>query len=216
MPSLSLLLPDLATLVPFLLASLALNLTPGADMAYVATRSVSQGAGAGVVSALGVSSGGMIHTAAAAVGLSAVLLHSELAFAAIKYAGAGYLIYLAWRMLRAGGPAEGTAARPPIGLLRVYLEGALTNLLNPKVALFVLAFLPQFVDPAKGAVAWQILFLGLLFNIGGTLVNTAVAVSGSAAGRRLKGSPRFGRVMRRLAALVFVGLAVRLATSGRS
>src|SRR3546814_582271 len=140
MPSLSLLLPDLATLAPFLLASLALNLTPGADMAYVATRSVSQGAGAGVVSALGVSTGGMIHTAAAAVGLSALLLHSELAFAVIKYAGAGYLIYLAWRMLQAGGSAEDAAARSPIGLMRVYAEGALTNLLNPKVALFVLAF----------------------------------------------------------------------------
>lgn len=208
-------LPDLATLAPFLLASLALNFTPEADMAYVVTRSLGQGSGAGVMSALGISTGGMIHTSAAAVGLSALLLHSEFAFAAIKYAGAGYLLYLGWRMWRSGGTAHGGSARPRASLLRVYVEGALTNLLNPKVALFVVAFLPQFVDPTKDAVAGQILVLGFLFNLGGMVVNAAVALSSGAAKRRLGASRRFGNLMRRLSALVFVGLAVRLATSER-
>lgn len=212
---LSNLLPDLATLVPFLLASLALNFTPGADMAYVVTRSLGQGSGAGVVSALGISTGGMIHTAAAAVGLSALLLHSELAFAAIKYVGAGYLFYLGWRMWRSGGGRLDGPARPRASLMRVYVEGVLTNLLNPKVALFVVAFLPQFVDPARGAVAGQILVLGFLFNLGGTAVNAAVALSSGAAKRRLGASRRFGDLMRRLSALVFVGLAVRLAMGER-
>lgn len=211
-------LPELTTLAPFLLASLALNVTPGADMTYVATRSAAQGSSAGLVSALGISSGGMIHTAAAAVGLSAVLLHSQTAFAVVKYVGAGYLLYLAWRMWQGSGGADGGEAsrRPRASLARVYAEGVLTNLLNPKVALFVLAFLPQFVDPAKGAVAGQILVLGFLFNLGGTAVNAAVALSTDAAGRHLKASRRFGGLMRRLSALVFVGLALRLATSGRS
>jgi threonine/homoserine/homoserine lactone efflux protein len=209
-------IPDLATLAPFLIAALALNLTPGADMTYVIARSLGQGRGAGVSSAFGIAAGSFLHSVLAAIGLSALVLHSELAFQLIKYAGAAYLLYLAWKAWRSGNETADIAARRPAGLGRIFLEGALTNLLNPKVALFILAFLPQFVDPAKGNVAGQILFLGLLFNIGGTAVNLVVAWSTSAARGLVKGSPRFAGLMRRLSALVFVGLALRLAASERS
>jgi threonine/homoserine/homoserine lactone efflux protein len=209
-------IPDLATLAPFLVAALALNLTPGADMTYVIARSLGQGRGAGISSAFGIAAGSFLHSVFAAIGLSALVLHSELAFQLIKYAGAAYLLYLAWKAWRSGNEAAEIAERQPAGLGRIFLEGALTNLLNPKVALFILAFLPQFVDPAKGNVAGQILFLGLLFNIGGTAVNLAVACSAAAARGLVKGSPRFAGLMRRLTAFVFVGLALRLAASERS
>jgi threonine/homoserine/homoserine lactone efflux protein len=209
-------IPDLATLAPFLVAALALNLTPGADMTYVIARGLGQGRGAGISSAFGIAAGSFLHSVFAAIGLSALVLHSELAFQLIKYAGAAYLLYLAWKAWRSSNEAAEIAERRPAGLGRIFVEGALTNLLNPKVALFILAFLPQFVDPAKGNVAGQILFLGLLFNIGGTAVNLAVACSASAARGLVKGSPRFAGLMRRLSAIVFVGLALRLAASERS
>ncbi len=209
-------LPDLATLAPFLAAALALNLTPGADMTYVIARSVAQGRPAGVSSSLGIAAGSLVHSLLAAVGVSAVLQHSELAFQVIKWAGAAYLLFLAWKALRSAGQGPDAAARPPASQSRMFIEGMLTNLLNPKVALFILAFLPQFVDPAKGNVAAQVLFLGLLFNIGGTAVNLAVAWSTGAARGLVNGSPRFAAAMRRLSALVFVWLAIRLAVSERA
>src|SRR5215475_14341297 len=168
--------PPLATLAPFFVAALTLNLTPGADMTYVIARSLGQGRAAGVVSALGVSAGSLVHAMLAAIGLSALVLQSETAFQAIKYAGAAYLLYLAWKAWRATDAATSAAPRPPARLRRIFAEGALTNLLNPKVALFILAFLPLFVDPTRGNVAGQILFLGLLFNTSGTTVNILVAL----------------------------------------
>jgi threonine/homoserine/homoserine lactone efflux protein len=153
---------ELSQLLPFLAASLALNLTPGADMTYVIARSASQGRA--------------VHTVLAVVGVSALLQHSETAFLIVKYAGAAYLLYLAWKAIRSGDTAPSTERHlGRAGLWRVFREGALTNLLNPKVALFILAFLPQFVDPAKGSAALQILLLGMLFNIGGTAINVIVA-----------------------------------------
>src|SRR5215470_12344349 len=143
-------IPPLAALAPFFVAALTLNLTPGADMTYVIARSLGQGRAAGVVSALGVSAGSLCHATLAAVGLSALVLQSETAFQVIKYAGAAYLLYLAWKAWRAGDEGTAAAPRPPAGLGRIFAEGAFTNLLNPKVALFILAFLPLFVDPARG------------------------------------------------------------------
>jgi threonine/homoserine/homoserine lactone efflux protein len=207
---------DLTQLLPFLAAALALNLTPGADMTYVIARSATQGRAAGIAASFGIAAGSFVHSVLAALGVSALLQHSETAFLTVKYAGAAYLLYLAWKAVRAGGRAmsvEHTLAR--VSLWRVFAEGALTNLLNPKVALFILAFLPQFVDPAKGDPAIQILLLAALFNIGGTSVNAMVACSASAAARALGSSAAFGRWLNRLSALVFVGLAVRLALSER-
>jgi len=207
---------DLTQLLPFLAASLALNLTPGADMTYVIARSATQGRAAGIAASLGVSAGSIVHSVLAAFGVSALLQHSEAAFLAVKYAGAAYLIYLAWKAIRAGDGAavtDRTLART--GLWRVFAEGALTNLLNPKVALFILAFLPQFVDPSRGHAAIQILLLGAIFNIGGTSINAIAACSASAAARAINNSASFGRWLNRVSALVFVSLALRLALTER-
>ena len=210
--------PPLATLVPFMLAALTLNLTPGADMTYVIARSVGQGRAAGVVSAFGISAGSLGHSILAAIGLSALVLQSETAFQIIKFAGAGYLLYLAWKAWRAGDQAATATPRPAASLGRIFGEGALTNLLNPKVALFILAFLPLFVDPSRGSVAGQILFLGLLFNISGTTVNVLVACFVGwlvSAARKRARSRSFASIMRRVSALVFVCLAAQFALGHR-
>jgi threonine/homoserine/homoserine lactone efflux protein len=205
---------DLTQLLPFLAAALALNLTPGADMTYVIARSATQGRAAGIAASFGIAAGSFVHSVLAALGVSAILQHSETAFLIVKYAGAGYLLYLAWKAIGNQAVAvDRTLART--SLWRVFGEGALTNLLNPKVALFILAFLPQFVDPAQGNAAVQILLLGLIFNIGGTSVNAIVACSASAAARALGSSASFGRWLNRVSALVFVGLAVRLVLTER-
>jgi threonine/homoserine/homoserine lactone efflux protein len=207
---------DLAQLLPFLAAALALNLTPGADMTYVIARSATQGRAAGIAASLGVSAGSIVHSVLAALGVSALLQHSETAFLVVKYVGAAYLLYLAWKAIRVGNMAVmGKRALAPISLWRVFGEGALTNLLNPKVALFILAFLPQFVDPSGGNAAVQILLLGAIFNVGGTTVNAIVACSASLAARALGSSAGFNRWLSRASALVFVGLAVRFALSER-
>ena len=139
------LLPDWPLLLAFAAATLALNLTPGPDMAYITMRSLTQGRAAGIAASLGVGAGSLVHTVLAAVGVSAVLQHSEFAFALLKYAGAAYLVVVAWGLLRAGTQDATTQGAPPRPASRIFAEGALTNILNPKVALFFLAFLPQFV-----------------------------------------------------------------------
>jgi threonine/homoserine/homoserine lactone efflux protein len=209
-------MPDLATLWPFLVAALALNLTPGADMTYVIARTATQGRAAGVAASFGIAGGSFVHTALAAFGVSAILAHSEAAFITVKAVGAAYLLYLAWKAL-VNGAARSSAPRilPPVSLWRLFAEGMLTNILNPKVALFILAFLPQFVDPTAGPVWLQILFLGMLFNISGTTVNCIVTLSTAAAAGLLRGSAGIGRWLNRLSALVFVGLAIRLALAER-
>jgi threonine/homoserine/homoserine lactone efflux protein len=207
---------DLATLWPFLVAALALNLTPGADMTYVIARSATQGRAAGFSASFGIAAGSLVHTSLAAFGVSAILAHSEAAFLTVKALGAAYLLYLAWKALASSGlRAEATRSLPPASLHRLFAEGMLTNILNPKVALFILAFIPQFVDPKSGPVWLQILFLGTLFNIGGTTVNCLVAWSTVAAAKMLRGSANIGRWLNRLSALVFLGLAIRLALTER-
>ncbi|MBI2256999.1 MAG: LysE family translocator [Proteobacteria bacterium] len=210
-------MPDLAGLWPFFLAALALNLTPGADMTYVIARTATQGRAAGVAASFGIAGGSFVHTALAAFGVSAILAHSEAAFVTVKAVGAAYLLFLAWKALKTGAArATSSQALPPIPLERIFAEGVLTNVLNPKVALFILAFLPQFVDPnAAGPVWLQILFLGTLFNISGTTVNCVVALSTAAAAGLVRGSASLGRWLNRLSALVFVGLAIRLALAER-
>ena len=209
-------MPDLVALVPFFIAALALNLTPGADMTYVIARAAAQGRGAGISASFGIAGGSLVHTALAAFGVSALLAHSEAAFITVKAAGVAYLLYLAWKALKAGqARLSGGAAPPPASLWRIFGEGVLTNVLNPKVALFILAFLPQFVDPKAGPVWLQILVLGTLFNVSGTAVNCAVAISTATAAQLLKGSAMLGVWLNRLTALVFIGLALRLAFAER-
>src|SRR4051812_25879304 len=155
-------MPTMHSLALFLAAGLALNLTPGPDMLYVATRGASEGRSAGIVSALGIGAGTLVHIALVAAGLAALLTAVPVAYTAVRLAGAAYLIYLGVRaLLSKAAIAEKTLE--PASLGTIFRQGVITNVLNPKVALFFLAFLPQFVDPARGNPALQVIGLGLLF-----------------------------------------------------
>jgi threonine/homoserine/homoserine lactone efflux protein len=205
--------PELAL---FAAAALLLNLTPGADMLFVAGQAAANGRRAGLLAALGVGAGCMLHVALAALGVSALLAASAWAFAAVQWLGAAYLVWLGIGLLRDGtGAGRAEAAPPPASGSRVFWQGALTNALNPKVALFFLSFLPQFIGPQGGAL-W-IVALGLWFNLGGTLVNLAVAwMAGGARARLAEGAGGAWAVwLRRAAGLVFVGLGLRLALAPR-
>jgi threonine/homoserine/homoserine lactone efflux protein len=196
--------------IVFASATLALNLTPGPDMLYVSARSVAQGTRAGALSALGVAGGGAVHTTLVAFGLAGLLARVPIAYDVVRYAGAAYLIYLGMRLLFA---PPTSAARPLAGEsnLRIFLQGLVTNVLNPKVALFFLAFLPQFAEPARGPLWGQLLVLGTLFNLSGTCVNLSVAFVASATRRIARGGAHSGVWLRRLSAAVFVGFGARLA-----
>lgn len=195
----------------FVLATLTLNATPGPDMLYVIARGGGQGRSAGVASALGIAAGCLVHTLLVACGLAGLLLTAPAAFDAVKYAGAAYLVYLGVRALTSRRRTEADRQVAASGLGAVFFQGALTNLLNPKVALFFLAFLPQFVDHSRGPVALQILMLGLLFNLMGTTVNILVALAASFAGGRLKTRVGDSTALRWLTGGALISLGVRLA-----
>jgi threonine/homoserine/homoserine lactone efflux protein len=166
------------------------------------------------VSALGVHVGTLVHVAAAALGLSALLVSSALAFNVVKYLGAVYLVYLGIRRLLAPAVAAESAAAPPRSLRRLFAQGIVVNILNPKTALFFLAFLPQFVDPARGQVGGQILVLGLLFVVLGVVSDGLYAVLAGAAGGWLKRDGRVLRAERYVTGSVFVGLGLTAAFAG--
>jgi threonine/homoserine/homoserine lactone efflux protein len=208
-------MPDSQSLLLFMAAALALNLTPGPDMLYVATRSASEGRAAGVVSALGIGAGTLVHIAAVALGLSALLDAVPVAYTSVRLAGAAYLVYLGVRALLSPTNGEDRPPLEPASLWRIFRQGVVTNVLNPKVALFFLAFLPQFVDPGRGDAALQIVALGLLFDTSGTLVNLAVAVLTSGVAMRLRRAAGAGRWMKRVTGLVFIGLGLKLALVSR-
>lgn len=207
-------LPDSSTLMLFVIAAMALLLAPGPNVIYIMTRSVSLGLKAGLVSAVGIGIGTLCHIGAAVLGLSALLASSALAFAIVKYAGAAYLIYLGLRTLFARNGAQQQIAPPPvIGLRRVLVQGILVNVLNPKVALFFLAFLPQFVDPSRGNAAGQTLVLGLILAALGTLTDGGYALLAGMLGRRLSGQ---GQGLQRIAGGVYLALGVTTALTGSS
>ncbi len=207
-------IPPLHSLVLFMAAGLALNLTPGPDMLYVAARSTSEGRSAGIVSSLGIATGTLFHITAVALGLSALLAAVPVAYTVVRVGGAIYLMYLGVRALTS--PTTGaTREIARASLTTIFRQGAITNVLNPKVALFFLAFLPQFVDPSRGSPAAQIVVLGLIFDTSGTLVNVAVALGASRAADRMRANSRVGDIMRKLTGAVFVGLGLRLAFSSR-
>jgi threonine/homoserine/homoserine lactone efflux protein len=207
-------MPEKAAFLAFLIAALALNLAPGPDMLYVIGRSVGQGRKAGIVSSLGVFVGCWVHILAAAFGIAALLRSSPVAFNAVRYAGAAYLIYLGIKMLAQKTDLSSQQLKAErLGV--IFRQGAITNMLNPKVAIFFLAFLPQFVDARRGNVVLQILLLGLIFNVGGTLVNLAVAYAGGTLGELLRRNQSIARLQRRFTGLIFVGLGLRLAWQRR-
>ncbi|MGZ4830212.1 MAG: LysE family translocator [Candidatus Angelobacter sp.] len=203
-------MPEQTAFLTFLVAALALNLAPGPDMLYVIGRSVGQGRKAGIVSSLGVFVGCWAHILAAAFGIAALLRSSPVAFNVVRYAGAAYLIYLGFRMLMQKTDLASQQLKAE-SLTSVFRQGVITNMLNPKVAIFFLAFLPQFIDARHGSVALQIVLLGLIFNVGGTLVNLAVAYAGGTLGELLRRNQRIARLQRRFTGLIFVGLGLRLA-----
>ena len=197
-------------LTSFFIATLALNLAPGPDMTYVAARSLGQGRRAGLISALGISAGCVVHIVAAAAGVAVLLRAWPPAYVGIRFAGAAYLIYLGVGMLwNAGrGDALQTVAAASDG--DIFRQGVITNVLNPKVAMFFLAFLPQFVDPARGRAGVQTLALGLAFNVSGTLVNAVVAWAAGAA--RTLFASRDGRAwFQRASGAILTALGLRLA-----
>lgn len=207
--------PGWSHLVPFMLAALALNLTPGADMTYVLSRSLAQGRAAGLASSLGIFTGSAVHTLLAAVGVAALIAASEIAYQVLIWVGALYLVYLAIKLWREDASLEGLQQRKPASLTRIWLEGTLVNLFNPKVAVFILAFLPQFTEPERGHVWAQILVLGTLFNISGTTVNSIVALAAGSLAERLRERPAIKVWMNRICATLLGALALRLVTTAR-
>lgn len=200
---------DPLVLLAFIPAGLALNLTPGADMMFTLAQGLRGGPKAGMAANAGIAAGGLIQTLIAGLGLGALVAAHPMAFDAIRWAGVAYLLYLALQMLRSGPLTTGPAAqaRP---LPRVFLDGMLVNLLNPKVILFILAFLPQFVDPARPVLP-QFIVLGLVFALGGLVVNGVVALFAGGLGQRLAHSATFARWLGWAGAAIFTGLALRLA-----
>jgi threonine/homoserine/homoserine lactone efflux protein len=206
--------PEASTIALFLVAATVLLLTPGPAVLYIVARGIDQGRQAGLVSALGVETGNLVHVAAATLGLSALLLSSALAFTVVKFAGAAYLIYLGIRTLLSRDDLRKTAAPTPRKLSRIYSQGVVVNVLNPKTALFFYAFLPQFVDPDRGAVAGQVLFFGSLFVLIGICTDGGYALLAGSVGRWLKGNLRFLHAQRSFAGAVYVALGVTTAVTG--
>jgi threonine/homoserine/homoserine lactone efflux protein len=200
----------------FALASLILNITPGNDMLYVATRSTSQGIKAGIVSALGIAGGCVVHLLAAVIGLSAIIANSAVAFDIIKYVGAAYLIYLGIKSIQSKQNKFSINEKvEKKSLMKLFWQGVLTNVLNPKVALFFLAFLPQFIHPEKGNTALQILLLGLWFNFSGTVVNCVVALLFGRLGNWLANKQAFIKWQNKVTGLLLIGLGIKVALSSR-
>jgi threonine/homoserine/homoserine lactone efflux protein len=208
-------MPDPSTFALFAAASLAFLAIPGPSVFYIVTRSLTQGRRAGVTSMLGVQAGGLVHVVAAAVGVSALLASSAAAFTFVKYAGAAYLVYLGVkRLLTAGQSRPELESDDRATSTRLFAQGVVVNVLNPKTALFFLAFLPQFVDPAAGPVAPQMLVLGALLVALGVLSDGTYAVLAAGAGRRLRDTEATRTALDRLSGGVFIGLGVVAALAG--
>ncbi len=205
---------DSSTLALFMGTTLVFLLTPGPAVFYIVARSIDQGRAAGIVSTLGINTGTLVHVVAAAFGISAILMSSALAFNIVKYLGAAYLIFLGVRKLCGREEAQTAKARPPQKLSRIFGQGVLVNLLNPKTALFFFAFLPQFVDPSRGSVVVQILLLGGIFVIMAFLSDSLYALLAGTMRQWLKGNVRFLRMQRYFTGSLYIALGVGAALSG--
>src|SRR6202790_5787814 len=208
--------PSPSSILVFVSAALALLVIPGPAVFYIVGRSIGHGRGAGLVAALGIGVGSLVHTAAAAIGLSALLTSSAIAFAAVKYVGAGYLVYLGIQKLRREEPFELSADAPRVRLSSIFAQGIVVNVLNPKAALFFFAFLPQFVDASRGNVAAQILFLGVLFATLGVTSDSLWAVFAGTVASRLRHNPRWMRAHRYVPGGMLISLGVATAFAGSS
>jgi threonine/homoserine/homoserine lactone efflux protein len=208
-------MPDVATLAVFSAAALALIVVPGPAVLYIVARGIDQGRLAGVVSAFGIAAGGLVHVVAAAVGISSLVVSSATAFTVVKWAGAAYLVVLGLRRLLGGDEEEtGTVPDRERSLRRIFWQGAVVNVLNPKTALFFLAFLPQFVDVDGGSVAVQVVVLGLLFVALALLSDSAWGLAAGTAAGWLRGKRRVLRTQRYATGGVLVGLGLVTALTG--
>ena len=209
-------MPTSSTLIVFSGAALALLLIPGPAVLYIVARSASQGRRAGLVSVAGIHVGTLVHIAAAVLGLSALIVASASAFTAIKLAGAAYLVYLGiTTLLRRSAADDRTVASPPRRLRRVFTDGVVLNILNPKTAVFFLAFVPQFVDVDAGQTTLQVVVLGATFVAIGLVTDGLFALAGGWFGGRLRRDPRLERRTDTAAGAIYVGLGVTTALAGR-
>lgn len=210
-------MPSSSAIALFCLASIALAVVPGPAVTYIVTQSVDQGRRAGLASALGIGSGGLVHVAAATVGLSALIAASATAFTVIKLGGAAYLIGVGLhRILRREEAVETSTGRAPRRLRQLYLQGVVVNVLNPKTALFFVAFVPQFVSPNRGSVPLQVGLLGLLFSAIAFSSDVLYALLADIVGRKLRRGGTGDRLRRWASGGIFVVLGVVAATAQRS
>lgn len=201
----------LTNLLAFIIASILLTLAPGPDILYVAAQSISSGKRAGIITALGLCTGLIFHTTAAAFGVSELFRHSPLAFNLVKYAGAAYLFWLAWQAFRERGGSAGLTDVPVKNNAQLYRQGIFMNLLNPKVALFFLAFLPQFVSPGDIAISAQMLILGGIFIIQAIAVFSAVSILSGHIGSLIKRSESASKYISISKGIIFILIGLRIA-----
>lgn len=212
-------MPDTTQLLMFIAAGWLLNLTPGPDVLYIVSSALKSGVRAGIVAALGIVSGCFVHVFAAALGVGALLATSAAAFTVLKWVGAAYLVWMGIKLLRAGGggativPDQVSADVVAVNLGRIYRQGFLTNVLNPKVALFFLAFVPQFIAPGTEDKVTAFLLLGLLFNLNSLPINFGYAWLAGWASRRVGAVQRAMHWMDKAAGLMFIGFGLKLALS---
>ncbi len=209
-------IPTWQTIALFSLASVALAIVPGPAVTYIVTQSIDKGRRAGLVSALGVSSGGLVHVAAATVGLSALVASSATAFTAVKLVGAAYLIVVGVRRILSRDEEAELPQAPAAPLQKVFVQGVVVNVLNPKTALFFLAFLPQFVDPDLGSTGFQIAFLGCLFVLIALCSDAAYALLADALAGRLRRGGTVARLRRFATGGIFIALGLTAAAAHRS
>ncbi len=206
---------EMHSMICFLGASILLTLAPGPDNIFVVTQGISRGRKAAVFTALGMCSGLSVHTTAAALGISAVFYSSALAFCAVKYAGAAYLMYLAWKAIQDRNALKLKSSVNPLSCFALFRRGFIMNTLNPKVALFFLAFLPQFVSGNPQHVALEMIFLGLIFMVQSVVIFTAIGVLSGQIGNYLLKKPRLARKFSLATAGIFAAIGVRLALAER-
>lgn len=203
-----------ASLTIFILAALALLLMPGPAVLYIVARSIDQGRMAGIVSTLGIALGSAVHVLFAALGLSALLMQSALAFSVVKYLGAAYLVFLGIRTFLSKTEVGTMQPTQRMNYSRIFTQGFIVNLLNPKTALFFFAFLPQFVDPARGSVTLQIIVLGIIFVSLAIISDSMYALVAGTAGEFLSGNDRIARAQKYFAGTIYISLGITTALLG--
>ncbi len=206
---------DYSVLSLFFMTSIILALAPGPDNLFVLAQAAQHGKKAGLLVTMGLCTGILVHTTAVSLGLAAVFAASSTAFTLLKFAGVGYLVYLAWLSFRTDAETGSEGRVEQLSTGKLYGRGVIMNITNPKVSIFFLAFLPQFVDPLKGPLALQFLLLGGLFIVATIIIFGAISLLAGAFGDRFRRSARAQKILNRVAGTIFVGLALKLATSQR-